>query len=424
MSADTAPPAGIRRWMTADKSGNAGSVIVPGPGPNAASQPVDPEGLNVPPEDDYSLSANLVSLSGALPLDCALLRIETSTPVDDLPRFRLSFQFHGTLRESRDVDIAQQAAPDLSLADITRRENLCDDHSQLRGWLDEMTRLQLWMRELVEGGPVRLIVWDNTRFHIPWELYYLHEPKAEHRSIWLGSVLEIARWTSRLRGPDAVYDAEQRAAEGTLMLLEMLEPSAMPDGIAHLAKRLNSIVLSDAGAWLRELAREDLRFALMMVHCHGEHADDANRFKIAGLSMNELDHTPMPALTASRPIVILNACNTAKVVPVGADVQMATRSFAEIFLNKGAAAVIATAGEVDLDQTHEFMTRLFNNPPDDHRLSSLLLAWRKYHVDQITKLAWNDAELPARLRDFFHAFLYIYFGHPDSTLQISRGTAS
>jgi hypothetical protein len=77
------------------------------------------------------------------------------------------------------------------------------------------------MRELTEAEWVRLIVWDNTPHQIPWELYYLHEPKDERRSVWLGSVVEIARWTSLLRGPDAVYDAELCAANGRMLLLEM-----------------------------------------------------------------------------------------------------------------------------------------------------------------------------------------------------------
>ena len=118
-------------------------------------------------------------------------------------------------------------------------------------------------------------------------------------------------------------------------------------GIADIVRDHGYPTLRDSGAWLTELARDDLRFALMMVHCHGRNATDANQFTIAGLSMNTLANMPMPALARSRAVVVLNACNTAEAVPVGPQVPRATRSFAEVFLQKGASAVIATTGAVD-----------------------------------------------------------------------------
>jgi len=396
---------------------NADNIIKPVTlRPEAPSNPDTPADVVTAQEGEQVMPASEVSLVGTLPPNTALLRVYSGPVVDGQPSFRLTFHFKGGSQESREVDIAQQVVPSLSLADITNRESWLDDYYQVRGWWDEMARLRQWMRELLASDQVRLVVWDNTSHQIPWELYYLHEPKDEAQSAWLSSVVEVSRWTSQLQGPDAVYDAQERAAHGNMLLLEMIEPHATHDGLASFARHLGYPVLRDSEAWLRELAREDLRFALMIVHCHGEHAEDATRFTIAGLPMNELHHQPMPAVTAS--VVILNACNTAKVVPVGANVPRATRSFAEMFLDKGASAVIATVGEVDLDQTHDFMKRLVDGAGDNRTVSHLLLAWRKYHIDRVTGHAHNDPALPGRLKDFFHAFLYIYFGHPDSTVQV------
>ncbi|MDG4773610.1 CHAT domain-containing protein [Solwaraspora sp. WMMD792] len=406
--------------MTADTIKGADTTTTR---PDAYSQPVAPPGVIVAPEGDESIAAEPMPLTGALPPNTALLRVDGGPIGEGRPCFRLTFQFRGTSRESRDVDVAQQVIPTLSLTDITQRETWLDDYRQVRGWWREMTRLRQWMQELLTPNPIRLIVWDNTPYQIPWELYYLHEPQDEDRSTWLGAKIEITRWTSLLQGPDASYDAERRTARGSMLLLEMLEPHANPDGVADLADRFGYRTLRDSDTWLRELARDDLRFALMMVHCHGENATDANQFTIAGLPLNELHHRPMPALAASRAVVVLNACNTAKVVPVGADVPRATRSFAEMFLDKGASAIIATVGEVDLDQTHDFTRRLVNGGGHDHRLSSILLSWRKYHVDRVTSRAPDDPDLTGRLKDFFHAFLYVYFGHPDSILQIIQDEA-
>ena len=419
MSADAVPAAGMRRLMTADL---ADATAVSTSTPLAPARPAVPDDLIDPAQGPQAVAVNRVSLIDGLPRDSALLRVDSSS-MNGKRCFRLTFQFRGTSQESRDDDVAEQEVPALGLADITRREDWLDDHRQVRGWWDQMSRLGKWMRDLRATEPVRLIIWDTTPYQIPWELYYLHEPKDEGQSVWLGSVIEIARWTSLLQGPDAAYDAEQRAAQGSMLLLEMLGRDASHDGVADLAESLGCLALRDRDAWLRELGREDLRFALMMVHCHGEHAENANRFTIAGLTMNDLDHQPMPALTASRPVVILNACNTAMVVKAGRDVPRATRSFANVFLNKGASAVIATVGEVDLDQTHDFMTLLFKGAAENHRVSALLLAWRKYHADRIMGRSRTDPELPGLLKDFFHAFLYVYFGHPDSTLRLTRGGA-
>ena len=417
MTTPTASPFSLAELVTTGSTSTAGTVSSR---PAAPSRPETPPDVLIPAEGAQPIQTNDVPLTDGLPASSAMLRVDaTEEKYDGHPCFRLVFQFGQHTYESRPDDIRQQVVPGLSLADISERRAWLADHDQVRGWWDEMARLRQWMQALRDAASVRLVVWDNTPYQIPWELYYLHEPAAEPRSAWLGGTLEIMRWTSMLDGPDAGYGAKAHASRGSMLLLEMLEPHAGGEGVADLARDFGYLTLDDGNAWLNELACENLRFALMMVHCHGEGASDANRFTIAGKSLNTLANKPMPALTRSRAVVILNACNTAKPVPVGPQVPRATRSFAEVFLAKGASAVIATVGPVDLDQTREFVYHLVGTAGDERRLSQLLLSWRRYHVDRLMQCGDNDPKRPGYIQDFFHAFMYVYFGHPDSTLEIT-----
>jgi hypothetical protein len=161
-----------------------------------------------------------------------------------------------------------------------------------------------------------------------------------------------------------------------------------------------------------ELARDDLHFALLMLHTTTDNPTTGSDFKLGGITLNQLAHWDMKALSRSHAVVILNACNTAKLVPVGPQTPLSTTSFAGVFLRKGASSVIATLSTVGFHHSYEFVDHLLHPEDDDHRLGHLLRLWRRRYARRVKTCAEDYA-------DFFNGFMYVYYGNPDSTLRVT-----
>jgi hypothetical protein len=171
---------------------------------------------------------------------------------------------------------------------------------------------------------------------------------------------------------------------------------------------------------VRHLERDEDDVALVIVHCHGVSASTGREFTLGGTTMNELERMRMPTLARSRSVVLLNACNTAKIVPSGPYSSRATRSFAELFLRKGASSVIATLGRVGNDHTVEFAYQLIHGPLANRRIAEVLLAFRVAALRQLREAQHRGQLDDAACARFLYSFMYVDFGHPDSVLHLTR----
>ncbi|MEW2144208.1 CHAT domain-containing protein [Micromonospora vinacea] len=354
-------------------------------------------------------------LDRSLPPRTALLHV-TDAPVDDgQRRFHLSFHLDGRREES--LETRSQVDIDISLVRVAERAAWKADHDLIRSWWKELFQLREWIDRLLvsRSDDVRLLVWDTmAASQIPWELYYLDDYEDGKPSGWLGTMIDIVRWTSVLR-PDRQdrFTGELTAATGPMLLMQTAD--VFGTGVRKLAEPHGPPALDHMEGLLAELGRADLRFALLMMHCHGVNATNANEFKLAGITLTDLEYRPMPAVQGSRPVVVLNACNTAKGVPVGPESQVANRSFAELFLRKGAASVVATLGNVGLEHTQEFVYQLLNADGDDRRVARFL---RRHRARYAARVAIERVPEEWNYREFFYSFMYVCFGHPDTTLHL------
>jgi len=402
---------GLRSLMRADIV-DVTSTVERSPIPVPEVQPAEGD-------DSEVFDPSSGALHRSLPPDSALLSVTEDTTPGSLRHFRLGFYFDGRYEESRDEDVRVQTAVDLSLHRIAERGTWKEDHDELKHWWQELARLRRWMNRLAETTDARLIVWDNTNFQLPWELYHVAEQPDGTPSGWLGAMVEVVRWTSLLEtGRETLYTAAKSGSTGSVLVLETEDITAQSDGIATLAEDYGPPPVRDMDTLLGELNRNDLRLGLVLVHCHGVNATNANEFRLAERTLNEIEDSPMAALKHSEAVVILNACNTAKIVPVGPHAHRATRSFAEMFLRKGASSVIATLGKVGLDHTHEFTFQLLNATDDDRRISRFLMHHRRTYVQRLADPTRDDA----RYEQFFYSFMYVCFGHPDTTLEVTQST--
>jgi CHAT domain len=384
------------------------------------SVPAAPTPAVEPEEEASEFSPSSESLHQSLPANCALLAVTE----DHEPRhFRLSFYFEGENRTSNDDDVRAQEAINLTLQQIAERRKWKQDHDELRNWWRELAGLRRWMQQLVRVPGIRLIVWDNTGYQLPWELYYLDKTDPQRPYGWLGATIEVVRWTSLLEsGRQARYTAVPAQASGGVVLLETDNITARNDGVATMVRSYrpaqlgrNPYPLPTVDALTRELSNRELLFGLLLVHCHGINATNANEFRLAERTLNEIEQYEMAALDRSKAVVILNACNTAKLVPVGPHATRATRSFAEMFLRKGASSVIATLGQVAVDHTVEFTFRLFE-AATGQRISKILLDHRKRYADRLADPHRGDA----KYEQFFYCFMYVCFGDPETTLKLTE----
>lgn len=422
MNENTADPGDLYGFMHADtQAGGAGAPGARPSAPPSTAPRVAPDDLP-PATRSYVFTPTDASLTDTLPAHTALLCVTaTPSPPGERRRFRLAFHFDAEIDESSNADLEAQQVPDLSLTQIADRGQWRRDFFEMAAWWVDLAHLRYWMSRLAatRDGNTRLIVWDNTDHQIPWELVHLGDGTAEDFDGWLGASVEILRWTSiHHTGRSALYSAPLAVTKGEVAVLET--PDVSPgQTIAKMARGVLTFKTADMKALVGHLGRDEENVALVIVHCHGISASNGSDFTLAGTSMNELERMRMPTLARSHSVVLLNACNTAKIVPSGPHSSRATRSFAELFLRKGASSVIATLGRVSNDHTTDFAYQLIHRGSPDHRIARLLLSYRAEALRNLRDAVAGGNLDDAACARFLYSFMYVDFGHPDSILVLT-----
>ncbi|WP_436534209.1 CHAT domain-containing protein [Actinoplanes sp. HUAS TT8] len=383
----------------------------------------DPQGAAV--SEARTLGEQDVDLAGSLPPHCALLIVESADHAAPVRHFRLKFILGGQTRESTDRGVQEQEVPDFSLVRIVERQAWQDDFYALRAWWADLHELEDWLADLLahdDSGradpSTRLVVWDSTDHQIPWELCYAHQPRDGGRRGWLGELIEVVRWTTvHAPGRRNHYTGVQRTTSGRVLLLEtdQITEDEADIAVAPLVDDRGVRPERTLTGLVGQLGPGHPDAALVLINCHGVDATDAQSFSLAELSMNKLDAYDMPALASPGAVVLLNACNTAKLVPVSPASYHATKSFAELFLRKGAVSVIATLGRISLLHTYTFTEKLLYD--EERRIAALLLDHRRRYANLVA--VPGAGTRPADFENFFYGFMYVCFGHPDTILDLT-----
>jgi hypothetical protein len=395
----------------------------------AGSGDTAPDPPTATPSTAQTLGQQNVDLSGSLPTNCALLVVESASHHSTARRFRLKFVVDGLTEESTEDDVEKQEVPDFSLTRIAERGAWEDDFYALRTWWAQLHQLESWLAKLLTcsdsergNSSTRLLVWDTTDHQIPWELCYAHPPVAGGPTGWIGALIEVVRWTTvHAQGRESRYTGVQTTTRGRVLLLETDEivDDSGGDGVGPLVVERGVTPERTLAGLVGQLGHGHPDTALVLIHCHGVDATNAQLFSLAEMTMNKLDVYDMPALASPGAVVLLNACNTAKLVPVSPATYRATRSFAELFLRKGAVSVIATLGRISLDHAYAFTEKLLNHK--ERRIAALLLAHRRHYAGKVTDPAAQHTSTD--FENFFYGFMYVCFGHPDTVLELPGGAA-
>lgn len=418
----------VKRLLTADRAVPAariGTETDPDTVLSEAAVDSDIAGRETDPRD---FEATDVHLSAALPPDVALLRV-TSTQFKGRRCVQLHFHHKGKVAvAASERELGTQYVRDIRVADLVTRakdqnangkaDAWGEAYDQVRAAWSSMGTLVMWLRGfLADQDAPKLVVWDDTGDEMPWELFKFEGKVAgAERQGWLGELIPVVRWTSVLDGARMwTYDASPDSCEGGVLVSEDIEFDAgLGDASSALSPYEVEARTRSMHALYRRLMEDIPEVALVVARYHGHRGDDGRNSRLGKSSLDRLSD-PMPGLARAGAIVLLNGCNTAR--PVGAD----GRSFAEVFLRRGARGVIATTGDISIDHSHDFAARLMEACVRDHVvIAEQLMRHRAEYARRVALANQEEDRAPyaAEFEGFFDAYTYVYFGHPYARLRI------
>ncbi|GAA2107275.1 CHAT domain-containing protein [Actinomadura alba] len=393
------------------------------PAPPAAPSAPEPEtGLET--GEPVVFDAFTADLGAGLPTGMALLVV---IPVEQggTPGFRLrAVCCCASLVEFGDV----YGRPDLALGSLVAADGLLpvDVLSSMRTWSRTKKGLIRWLdaRRAAHGDDLQLVIWDQTGYGIPWELFWLERAPGSGRSEgWLGGLVTVTRWLSietawgevvrdyrsehTCAGPVAAYVAAEMEHDVSLFGAYHLENS---DSLHTLAKALE----------------EGDPLAMVYVACHGTYGARLSDCVLGGVPLDRFDPRRFDRLGPAATFVFLNACHSGSLVDdAGRFRDRALRGFAEVFLRSGAAGVLATSGRVGDRQAHEMADQLFRHLRD-HPGRSVAQAVRDLRAEmaRMTPDDLLDVDGPEgnrRLLPLLYRFMYVFYGSPRTAVSLATG---
>ncbi|MFE9994108.1 CHAT domain-containing protein [Streptomyces avermitilis] len=323
-------------------------------------------------------------------------------------------------------------APALGLGNLNEKGQFPSEVLRaIKHWSDNQAELGRWINRIRarHGDELRLIVWDDTGYELPWELFRVPADDG-HRlgGGLLGALLVTARWTTVHDGSQSL-PTETGECQGRV--LAYLHEDMTDDGrvFAPYAHQVHAKMTP----FLRALDTPDDRTGLVYMGCHGTYGDAVMRLRLGERTWAEFNDQAMHVLGRDRALVCLNACHSGRFVDNHIQGEQALRGFAELFLRKGAGGCIVTAGKVGDQEARELIQRLVREVAGhpDRPVSETLRAFRARAVKDFGALAVipttrnDDGRVDEvgqkRVLRLLYAFMFHFYGHPRTTLRLVAG---
>ena len=353
-------------------------------------------------------------LSAALPEGTVLLRVVSrQSPTGD--SFVLELQSAHSLGATAEQNPAHQRRPQITLAATATSGDWAGVLTKMRGWSANKRPLRQWLSRLHSryGQQLRMIVWDDTGFQIPWELFYHDSDDASAGSYgWLGTAVELIRWTE-VYTEEPVTWSTGGATVCRGGILSFVDPQFL-----DLGGRFGRWAYEPASSMaqlMRRLDDSNREVGLVQVWAHGTVAGTGSEATMGGLSMDDMNMFPLKALGNKRTFVLLNTCSGAELMNDERFGEIATRSFAEIFLRRGARGVIATSGPIAKIFFLDLLDHLLGAQDN---LSAALRTFRAALAADLPEFPPAGAQDVQAIRDFVYGSMVQYIGHLDTSLRL------
>ncbi|MFE2194496.1 CHAT domain-containing protein [Streptomyces olivaceus] len=367
----------------------------------------------------------------------AVLRVLRADGADGLPGYRLQ-GWCGDLSVNCAAGPTRRAAPAVSLARLRQDGDGHYPSEVLRGirlWSDNQRELAHWINRIRarHGDGLRLVVWDDTGYDLPWELLLLPENTAPGLAGGpLGALVAVARWTTVRDLSQGGLPSETGDCHGRV--LGYLHRDMADDG--HLFTPYAHRFHGRMTPFLSDLDTEADRTGLVYLGCHGTYGDAVPRLTLGDRTWAELNGEPMSVLRRDGSLVCLNACDSGRFVDNRAQGEEAMRGFAELFLRKGAGGCIVSSGKVGDLEARSMARRLVREVAEHpHRpVVRTLRDFRARALDEFGSLAAlprvrnDDGQVDVvgqkRVLRLLYAFMFHYYGHPRTALRLTAVDAA
>ncbi|MFD4621437.1 CHAT domain-containing protein [Streptomyces sp. NPDC058475] len=336
----------------------------------------------------------------------------------------------GDLKVHTAAESPRLRAPGVGLGNARRDgEYPADILHGIHLWSRNQRELGSWFNDIRarHGAALRLLVWDDTGYELPWELFLLPADAARgFQEAWLGAQVVTARWTT-------VHDSGHDLPRGTTdcrgRVLGYLHHEMADDGrVFHpYAHQLHAKMT----AFLQDLDTPGEPTGLVYMGCHGTYGDSVPRLTLGNRTWAELDGQAMDTLRTDRSLVCLNACHSGRAVLNRAQGEQALRGFAELFLRKGAGGCIVTVGQVGDEEARALVRGLVEQVAEHPHspVTRTLLAFRARAAEEfgapsaVPPIRDDDGKVDKlgqkRVLRLLYAFMFHYYGHPLTTLRLA-----
>ncbi|MFF1837064.1 CHAT domain-containing protein [Streptomyces sp. NPDC058231] len=315
----------------------------------------------------------------------------------------------------------------------------------IRLWSRNQRVLAAWINRAraVHGDALRLTIHDDTGYELPWEALWLPSDHGHGLTEGLlGALVVLTRWLT-IRRPDIVLPKDHTAVEGGVLgyffhdrdFDPLLEPSR-----AHLHDMRSDMAAFhgyvhrphvDIDPFLAALDEPSgLPTGLVYMACHGTYDEQVSALSLAGVTWSELDEHEMAVLDSDHAMVCLNACHSGRFVRNTGGGESDLRGFAELFLRKGAAGCVVTAGKVGDREARELIGQLVRTVTEEpwRPVADSLRLFRARALQEFGSLAdiprtqqegRPNREGQRRVRRLLYSLMFQYYGHPLSTLRLA-----
>lgn len=424
----TGEPQRGARWLT-----GAGSAMrraaLPGLRAAARREPAPVLPLRHPHDPPAGIGEGAVLPHARLEDGFAVLHVVRAEGAGGRPAYRLR-GWCGDLTVTCSAGPTRLTAPAVSLGNVSGEgEYPSEILRAIQLWSGNQDELAHWINRIRarHGAALRLIVWDDTGYELPWELFWIPaDTRHDLKGGLLGALLAMARWTT-VR--DTGQDLPREKGDCHGRVLGYLHKDMVDDG-SVFAPYTHHLHL-EMTPFLQALDTPVHRTGLIYMGCHGTYGDTVPRLSLGDRTWAEFNSQTMRVLRADRSLVCLNACHSGRFVDNSGQGEEALRGFAELFLRKGAGGCIVTSGKVGDQEARALVRRLVRevtghpNTP----VSETLRSFRARAVEEFGSLAAiptirnDDGQVDRlgqkRVLRLLYAFMFHYYGHPLTTLRLT-----
>ena len=311
--------------------------------------------------------------------------------------------------------------PDLSLGNLATPSgvNPEDLYDYMLEWSQGEDSLINWLQHLraaVGDDELRLVIWDTTGFDIPWELFYVpgaEDPQRQEGP--LGALVAVSRRVAAHHGADDGSPYADHICHGRL--LAFVDDEMLAD--RQFLDRYAAGVINPPGELLDQLNQTVDPLGLVYVACHGIYADGLPGLRLGDVKYFQITRYPLAALTRSRAVVFLNACH-AGLLLWDFRINREASGFASAFLRKGADVVIGPTGFVETGLAGRIAAGLLDQvtrQPNQALAPALTRVRAQIAQRVVGKLEPTEADL----KELVYTFMYVCYGNPYATLELSAG---